>query len=256
MVDDDFRIWTEVLESFPEEDPEGVFDSPAWVDRIAERAQEAVRMLEAGDPIAETAVVHEYPLGVLAAVVAADAGRPLRILDFGGGMGATYVQVVASIPAGNGVDFHIVETPGVCRRGREIFGAYHDVHFHEEMPPPAQGRFDIVHCGSAFQYVKDWKGLLGAFAAYGPRYLAFGNLLAGDIKTFVTYQNSYGQKIPVRFLNLREVLKVLAELGYELVYHSLLIQKILGQVQLLPTSHMPPEHRLKYGCNLILEPGR
>lgn len=197
MISEEFRIWEGVYDDFPEEDPEHVFDSDQWIDKIAARARENLLKLKADVPISENAVVHEYPLPVLVALASRQSTLPVRVLDFGGGLGATYFGVAASLPARGKFDFHIVESVGVCRRGREIFHEYKDIHFYEQLPEVSAGGFDVVHAASSFQYVDDWRSLLERFSSYDPRYIVFGNLLAGAIRPFVTYQNYYGHKIPV-----------------------------------------------------------
>jgi hypothetical protein len=93
--------------------------------------------------------------------------------------------------------------------------------------------------------------LLEKFASYEPRLIMLSGLNAGDIETFVTYQNYYGSKIPVWFWNVREIIGALRNLDYNLIYKSLLESSYLGKVQPLPMGNFPPEYRLKRKCNLI-----
>jgi hypothetical protein len=76
-------------------------------------------------------------------------------------------------------------------------------------------------------------------------------LNAGDIETFVTYQNYYDSKIPVWFWNIHEIIEALRNLDYNLIYKSLLESSYLGKLQPLPMENFPPEYRLKRKCNLI-----
>lgn len=249
-----FRIWDGVYDDFPAEDPQGVFADGAWVDKHGADVAAAISALDAlpTDAACSTAtLVHEYPLAVLASLAADGLGRPLRVLDFGGGAAASYPAVAGALPEHVPLEFHVAELPALVARGRELYTGHPTVHFHEGLPDVAPGWFDIVHAAAALQYVRDWQGLLARFARYEPEWLAFGHLLAGPIRTFVTRQNVYGRQVPVRFLALTELLAVLDRLGYRLVHRSLMVRTILGREQPLPTEHFPPGYRLRYGCNLI-----
>lgn len=85
--------------------------------------------------------------------------------------------------------------------------------------------------------------ILEKFASYQPRRTILSGLTAGDIKTFVTYQNYY-TKIPVWFWNVDEIIDVMNDLEYKLIYKSLLASKYLGEVQPLPMENFPLEYRL------------
>jgi hypothetical protein len=63
--------------------------------------------------------------------------------------------------------------------------------------------------------------MLGQFACYQRRFIMLSCLNAGDIETFVTYQNYYGSKIPVWFWNIREIIEAFRNLDYSLIYQSL-----------------------------------
>ena len=248
-----FHIWEGVLDEFPEEDPDHVFDSQKWVKALVERTEKNLELLGSKAFIPENAIVHEYPLPILVALETARTSQPVRILDFGGGLGATYFMVSASIPDQSRFVFHVVEGEVICGRGRELFKKYTNIEFHASLPGTDGRGFDVVHSASAFQYVKDWEGLLTRFARYSPRHIVFGNLLAGEIRPFVTYQNYYGKKIPVRFHNLSEIIEKLNAVGYCLVYKALHRQTLLGERQRLPMENFPESLRLAYGCNLIFE---
>ena len=127
-----------------------------------------------------------------------------------------------------------------------------NLFFHSEMPP-ADMRFDIVHVGRSMQYVDDWRGLLAAFVQRKEQYIALAGLLAGDIKPFVTMQNYYGCKIPVRFLNRDEVIRAVEDLGYRLIYKALHFSKRLGREGPLPMENFPAENRLEHPCQLLFQ---
>jgi len=134
-----------------------------------------------------------------------------------------------------------------------VYHEFHNLFFHHDLPCDIE-EFDVVHAGSSLHYVADWRVMLGQFASYEPRLIVLSGLTAGDIETFVTYQNYYGSKIPVWFWNVREITDAAMDLGYTLIYKSLLAFSYLGKIQPLPMENFPPEYRLRRKCNLIFMP--
>jgi len=103
--------------------------------------------------------------------------------------------------------------------GREIFDGNNKIQFFTELPS-FDTSIDIVHLGSSIQYVDEWTKLLNDLSKYSAKYLIFADLPAAEIDTFVTIQNYYGNKIPVRFWNLKEFISTVEDLGYKLVFKA------------------------------------
>ena len=103
------------------------------------------------------------------------------------------------------------------------------------------------------QYVKDWKGLIASFAKYKPQYCILADVMAGDIKTFVTIQNFYGGKIRSRFLNIKELLYELKEVGFRLIYKSRYLNEIKGVIGPNPMENFAKEYRLDYACQILFK---
>ncbi|MBI4031692.1 MAG: hypothetical protein HY370_08430, partial [Proteobacteria bacterium] len=110
---------------------------------------------------------------------------------------------------------------------------------------------DIVHLGSTLQYIDDWRKLLTDLATqFQPDFFVLSDLLVGDMPSFVTAQNYYGQTIPARFINVGEFLDFWAEkMPYRLVYRSL--YQPLSSDDYFSQSGLPETHRIKKPCNLV-----
>jgi putative methyltransferase (TIGR04325 family) len=143
-----------------------------------------------------------------------------------------------------------VEGKRICEKGREIYVNFNNVYYHDFLPV-CENRFHIVHIAAALHYIRDWRELLKQLLNYQPDVLMLNALNAGDIKTFVSFQNYYGEKIPVWFWNISEVTEYVQSLNYQLIYKSLLEFSFLGKIQPLPMQNFPPEYRLARKCNLI-----
>ncbi len=231
------RIWEGVYGSFAEVPAAGPgFEGGVWLERSRARV-DALRA--EGPPL--------RPVGYLDAVVA--LATPARVLDFGGGLGFGYVPLRASLPERADLRFDVVETAAVCAAGAEVFAGDPAIRFHPALPDLDD--VTVVHVGSALQYVDTWRPLLTRLAAYGAATMVFTDLLAGDIEPFVSAQNYYSSRIPVRFLRLGDVVAVLAGAGYTLRARSRYQATMRGASGPLPLAHLPSQHRLEYACNLL-----
>ena len=244
------NIWEGVYDRFPPGDAEDVFGGEHWVGALAEQTRQMLDSSEESRTIPAATLVHEYPLAPVAASLMAMRRGKIRILDFGGGMGASFVAVAASCGKPEALEFHIVEGSRVCERGRQLHAGTTNLYFHESLPDVAEA-FDLVHAGSSLHYVKDWRGMLRCFTDYSPSMILLAGLPAGDIQTFACYQNYYGRRMPMWFLNVGEVIGALDNLGYCLVYRSLLASRCLGKMQPMPMDNFPPERRIARKCNLL-----
>ncbi|GMQ82799.1 MAG: hypothetical protein BMS9Abin05_2261 [Rhodothermia bacterium] len=252
MNETGFAIWDGIYETFAQSSgDENVFESTIWIKKISERAKESLRAMRAESAVPAVAVNRSYILPVIGALVQARRGK-LSVLDFGGGLGASYLPTIAGMPAEANVEFHVVEGEAVVKEGRKLFEDYPQLHFYSELPSLDEP-IDIVHAGSALHYVEEWKSMLGALVHYAPRYLIFADLPAGNIKTFVTIQNFHGRKIPVWFWDIAEFTSAVEGLGFRYIYRCRCVETGVKAGQQLPMSNFPERYRLDYTCQLLFE---
>lgn len=184
----------------------------------------------------------EYPgenhlLPLLAGAVA--RGRPVKIIDFGGGLGTGYLHLKAA--AALEIEYHVVELGRTCAEGRRMFEGTDDIFFHEELPAGLQN-VDIVNINSALQYVEDYAGLLKKLAAYKPGHILLVRLPAGEIPTFAAMQTYVeGKKLPHWFFNIGEIIQLLAAPGYRMVYRRPAVKRY-------ELDNFPEKYRLRDGC--------
>lgn len=247
-------MWEGVYATFAEAAAEHtVFEDAVWVDKNVTYAEQAIAR-STGGAIPPVAVTTDHALPFLAAATARP-GQPLRILDFGGGMGTSYVSLRAMLPKELPVEFVVVENATLSGKGNALFADDPAVRFRADIPaPPA--RFDIVHFGSSIHYVDDWKGVLAAVAALQPEYIVFAELTAADNRSFVTAQQYRGRRIPVRFWNFDEFAGAVRALGFDVVLKARYRGYWLAPDAELPTSNFDDEHRLRYTSQVVFRRAR
>lgn len=236
-------FWTGVYSSFSEVPTSGnVFEESVWATKQASLIQ-SIRSSSDG-------ASRDYALMYfLAASVSSD--KQLRVLDFGGGLGNTYLEAKKVLPAPGLVHFTVVENANVCRLGQEAFVDDPGILFVEEIP--FDSRFDFIHFGSSIQYVEKWKELIGTLQSLQAKYIIFSDLLIGTAKSFVTAQSYGGKLIPVLFLNKYEFMNYLNLQSYDCVFDSSFQGAYLRGENCLPMDDIPNELRIALPRQMVFK---
>lgn len=212
------RPWQGVYRDFSEvPSAGGGFAGEDWVPLLADSTRNLVHDAAQGRLTRESATGDHQMLSLLAAVVCRESDG-VKILDFGGGMGAAYVFVASQVPDCLALEYHVVEVPEVCEEGRRLFGGDDRIRFHPA-PPELPKKPDIVYISSALQYVEDYPATIRRLAGYGARFCLFSKLAAGDMPTFATGQTNVGRSvIPYWFINICEIFEVMRASDYALIF--------------------------------------
>ena len=253
MTDQDLNIWEGVYENWdlaPGDDD--AFKNDFWIDKISQHALKTLESYHSQDEQPLSTSVRENVLPLISAMISLNKMEPLRILDFGGGMGTGYLLLKKSLCAQNLIEYHIVEGEAICQRGKEIFSSHPNLHFHQTIPKLTDP-VHIIHLGSSLQYIENWCELIASFISLKPRYLILTDVLAGDIKNFVTIQKFHGKKIRTHFKNLKEFLSAVEQLGFHLIFKSNYYTTICGKIGPLPMQNFDKKYQLEHACQLILE---
>src|SRR5262249_11206212 len=159
------------------------------------------------------------PLGYLAAVAGSGRDR-LGILDFGGGVGQAFVHLVSTWRGQAKLAYHVVDLERMCAAGRMLFENDPRITFHMQLAD-LTGGIDIVYVSSVLPYMDDYAGTLRDLAALRARYVLLTRLAAGSFPTYAARQvNLTGQQLAYWFLNVHEIVDVMAASGYLLVHEG------------------------------------
>jgi putative methyltransferase (TIGR04325 family) len=240
------EIWQGVYLNFVETggDP-NVHEGQVWIEKQVGQAKATIGKYETDATISPVGLTTDYALSYIAATVAKE-GKPLKIIDFGGGLGVSFLPLKSVLPDNQPLEFCVVEGKLICEQGKKLFENYAEISFTEQMP--STECVDIIHAGSSMHYVDDWIELLKQFSQYTPKFLIFADLPAGDIETFVTTQNYYDKQIPVRFWNIQQFINAVEDLGYRLIMKSRFHSKYISHMR-----NFDRLHRLNYFAQIIFE---
>lgn len=245
-----FFIWEGVYPTVDDTPKRGPgFDQPKLVQKFILALQKVRKSAGVGRSVRREPHYNQSVLPVLAGVVLSGRGS-VKIVDFGGGIGIDYFRVRSALPPEASLTFTIIESPRVCVAGKKEFFGDSRVRFLVRLP--ARLSADIVHIGSALQYIRDWKRVLTDLVRRSrPRYFLFTDLPAGDIPTFASVQVYYGSKIPYWFFNVSDIVTVMRSLGFVLHFRSAYEYRYLDTYRNVPVSNFPSQYRLPYSCNLL-----
>jgi putative methyltransferase (TIGR04325 family) len=171
------------------------------------------------------------------------AARALRVLDFGGGMGISFLQLCAALTEPTRLEYHVVETPRLCAEGERLHAGDMRIRFHATLPTLPDP--DIVYVNSALQYVRDVPELVKTLCSLAPKFILLVRCSAGTTRTFATAQVTLpGKRIPYWFLNLEELAAQFRGLGYALAFAARSSAE-------LHQAALPPECRQGSTMNLL-----
>jgi len=239
------NLWEGIHPSFQDVPTVGAgFDSEIWIQKTRAYTERVIAASQNDGAIPKDVAGEYLLLSLLASLVCKASGGKVRILDFGGGMGVSFVHLTSCLVDCQGINYYVVERAGICEGGAQLFEHDERIHFSAQLPPRLP-ELDIVYLSSALQYVEDYGTLLKTLAEYEAKYFFLGKLSAGDIPTYATAQmNVPGNVIPYWFINVNEVIEILASCNYALIYKSTLEQEY-------DQSNFPQEYRIGRTCNLL-----
>ena len=193
-----------------------------------------------------TDVTGENILLPLLVSLACKSDKKVRILDFGGGTGIQYVHLVNSLVKFCEIDYKIVELENACNMGSDLFKENDQIQFLSQLPEELP-EIDVIYMKSVLQYIEDYAGLLRRMCAYKAKYILFVKLSAGDNPTYATLQkNVPGMEYASWCINVDEIINVVSENGFSLIYKSTLDVEH-------NQDNFPESYRMGPPCNLLFK---
>jgi putative methyltransferase (TIGR04325 family) len=184
----------------------------------AVRAMSAVRSGQAAyerDTVLFDAIEYSYPLLAALLYAASRSGNRLRVLDFGGALGSSYVQNRQFLAHLDSLRWHIVEQPHFAAAGRRQFEDDRLRFFDSLEAATADGAPDLALLSGVVQYVPDPFALIARIKALQPALIVIDRaLILESAASRLTVQTVppaiYDASYPCWILNRAEVLEAFA----------------------------------------------
>ena len=214
-----------------------------WEDAVQKYTQRLLNASKQPGTIPAELTGEAALLPLLASVGCQTSGQ-VSILDFGGGMGASYLYLTRGLANDCSVDYHVVEMPNMCAAGSRLFQNNPHIHFHSAIPAELPA-LDIVYFSTVLQYIEDYRGLLNRLCDYQPAYFLFVRFHGGDVPTYAAAQkNLKGTVVAHWFINMGELVSIMAENGYALIFKA-------ASEREYNQDNYPPTHRIKHPGHLL-----
>ena len=250
-----FYIWEGVYPDFASATQHAIgpgFSGEIYRSRSLLAAKECVKEIKDGNSIPQFHKQRSTYLPSVVSMMECIKDRPIKILDFGGGLGIGYLTLLESNPqALRNFEYSIVEDREVCEVGRTLFDKAGSITYLSEFP--SGQRFDLVHAASSLQYVEKWNEMIGLFASLNPMYLLLSDIFAGNIESFVSLQQYYGSRIPHHFLNIDEFLSECSSYDLDLIMTCTASSRRLDVEDILPMDNFSEKHRIKQTRHILLK---
>lgn len=167
----------------------------------------------------------------------------LKILDYGGGYGLGYFYIKKNLKIR--FSYTVIEIPLLVKK---LTNKTNKFKFITKLD---KKNYNFINCCSVFQYINNWKTTINILTKVKSKYLYFSDMFIGNIKSFVTLQNYYGNKIPHWFLNFDDFNNQVIKNGYRLISRTKMETKRLNVKTKLPMENFNLKDRIPYTLNLL-----
>jgi putative methyltransferase (TIGR04325 family) len=190
---------------------------------------------------------------LLSLLIASASYQKFSVLDYGGGIGSTYIDCLNSINM-DGVEYHIFDLPETMEMGRKLFPKTastsdkksYNIYFVDDILQIET--FDIINMGSVLQYLPDYSTVLLSLIKKKPEYFLITDNFMGDHATFATAQvNMPRRRMAYWVFQLNEIVTLFEKNSYRLQYKSTNYQPFHN------FNNFPVEYRINDSCNLLFE---
>tara|TARA_A100001515_G_scaffold89742_1_gene71352 strand:- start:19 stop:747 length:729 start_codon:yes stop_codon:yes gene_type:complete len=220
----------------------GTYDNTDWVDKQKNRVQNFEKEKEIS--ISRNIFLIDFVNKMKADKV--------RIVDYGGGFGLSYLPLVSKTD--KKIEYHIVEVPGVSTAASKMYADNKDIFFYSSLLDLNNLDFDIAYIRTSLQYAADWKWVLESLADLSPKNIILADASIGDIKTFLTFQSWGSEKIPYWFINEKDLVETLVNKNYKITKREI-ARDITKDVSWETQRAYPAEYRIDSLVNIVFSRG-
>lgn len=182
--------------------------------------------------------------------------RKLNVLDYGGGWGIGYANVLESLNSSliKKIDYTIYDLENVCDVGKNFFSKEivdnKNLYYIHKLKDLSNKKYDIIFLGSSLQYSEDFKETLININKMNAKYILMIDIYAGDIPSFCTLQKYYNYKMPHWFINYDEINNIFKK-KYKLINKSYAHTLRLNNLGLIEMKNFKKKFRIQNSLNLL-----
>lgn len=138
-----------------------------------------------------------------------------RIVDFGGGSGWSY-ELLDPTDAENLDNYLVIEQPDVVHAMRSVVNISGEIQFadFDEISPCESSHSGLLYANSVIQYLPSHSDFQDVLERLRPEWVLFDDLQVSRGTEFFSLQRYYGNHIPTRFLELKELQDAMSQLGF------------------------------------------
>jgi len=224
----DRKIFEGIFDDFEQVPGRTNYNNEVYIDGLAKYCKARVEELLAGEYPAPVERNQQSNLLIAVVGMLLSARKPVHVVDFGGGLGQTFVTVAAALGSSlSQLHYTILDLPDTIEhlRRNNIYqlSGIAALEFSDSAEALSDEQaVDIFYMGSTLQYVDDFRRLFSRIFEIAPEYLLINQTpMVLDAPTFVTAQVGIpGRVLAVRIFNVDHLVTEMRAGGYELVVRS------------------------------------
>lgn len=216
--------------------------------------RKVLKCLEKKQPIPTFFKQHTQYLVFLISVIKKDN---IKILDFGGGWGVGYANLIESFnnKSLKNIDYHIFDLPELCHIGEKKFK--NKIKIKKKLKfindiSKIDNKYDLVFFGSSIQYLEDPFKTLSELLKKKITYLLFIDLYLTSSNTFYTKQSHYNFEATHSFINIQKFETIFAK-KYNILNKNYSHTIRLNKVGFLDMSNFKKKYRIKSTLNYLIK---
>lgn len=187
---------------------------------------------------------------LLPLLIAALPQQKVTVLDYGGGLGETFLNCLELAPKAE-LNYHVFDLVESMEQGKSVFKKLElvrncNIEFCETLEHV--NNIDILYFGSVLQYIENYSEKVSSLLDKQPNYCFMTDHFFGSHPTYVTSQvNMPDRRMPYLIIQLEEIISLFASKGYDLIYNSTNYQPFHN------FDNFPEKYRVQSSCNLLFK---
>ena len=176
--------------------------------------------------------------------------KEIITLDYGGGAGEYFYKLYFNNQTNNKVI--IYDNPIITNIGKKI-NKFSNLKFINNIKEIKYKKINFLLFSSVAQYIENLSSKIKEILHLKPDFIIFEDFHATKNKSFVTYQQFFEYKIPVKFHKIKNLQKFMKKNRYELIHKTSFLPLIKGEFKFYDMKNLPKKNRVNNTFTLIFK---